>query len=33
MKRSQNMPVWLAKWFLPSIFAQFAEAGIEHSKA
>jgi hypothetical protein len=33
MKRSQNMPTWLRRMVLANIFAQFAEAGIRHSKA
>jgi hypothetical protein len=31
MKKGQNMLVWLSK--MPSIFAQFAEAGKRHNKA
>jgi hypothetical protein len=33
MKKNQNMVVWLSKMVLPSIFAQFAEAGKRPSKA
>jgi hypothetical protein len=33
MKNSQDMLVGSAKWFWPTIFAQFAEAGKRHSNA
>ncbi len=31
MKKSQNMPVCLGKWFWPNIFPQDAEAVKRHS--
>jgi hypothetical protein len=33
MKKSQQMPVRLRKWFFSYIFAQFVEAGKKCSKA